>query len=49
VWAALEPVWALIGFAREYPLATLGIDEDLLKEKWAMTHPALAAQTEENA
>lgn len=29
-------------FAGEYPLATLAIDRDLLEEKWALTHPALA-------
>ena len=49
VFGILGPVYSEYGFAREYPLATLGIDEDLLKEKWAMTHPALAAETEENA
>jgi len=49
VFGMLGSVYSEYGFFREYPLATLGIDEDLLKEKWAMTHPALAAETEENA
>jgi hypothetical protein len=35
------------GFARAYPLATLAIDPDLLREKWAITHPPLALETEE--
>jgi len=34
------------GFAYDYPLATLGIDEELLKQKWAITHPALALDLE---
>jgi hypothetical protein len=29
-------------FQNNYPLATLSIDPDLLEEKWARTHPALA-------
>jgi hypothetical protein len=49
VFGMLGSVYSEYGFFREYPLATLGIDEDLLKEKWAMTHPALAAEREENA
>lgn len=35
------------GYARPYPLATLGIDPDLLDEKWSLTHPALAREEEE--
>jgi hypothetical protein len=35
------------GFARAYPLATLAIDPDFLREKWAITHPPLAIETEE--
>ena len=30
-----------------YPLATLAVDPDLLREKWALTHPALVTETEE--
>jgi hypothetical protein len=36
------------GFAYDYPLATLAIDEELLKQKWAITHPALALELEED-
>jgi hypothetical protein len=49
VFGMLASVYSEYGFAREYPLATLGIDEDLLKQKWAMTHPALVVDAEENA
>jgi hypothetical protein len=35
------------GFCPAYPLATLQVDVDLLREKWALTHPALVTQTEE--
>jgi hypothetical protein len=35
------------GFARAYPLATLPVDPDLLREKWALTHLALVSETEE--
>jgi hypothetical protein len=37
------------GFAYDYPLATLGIDEELLKQKWAITHPALALDLEDDS
>jgi hypothetical protein len=37
------------GFAHNYPLATLGIDEELLKQKWAITHPALALDLEDDS
>jgi hypothetical protein len=37
------------GFAYDYPLATLGIDEELLKQKWAITHPALALELEDDS
>jgi hypothetical protein len=43
------PVHAEYGFAYDYPLATLAVDEDLLQEKWAMTHPALATESGEYA
>jgi hypothetical protein len=36
------------GFAYDYPLATLAIDEELLKQKWAITHPALALELEDD-
>lgn len=31
------------GFGRDYPLATLAIDEEILAEKWARTHPDFAS------
>ena len=37
------------GFAHDYPLATLRIDEELLKQKWAITHPALALDLEDDS
>jgi hypothetical protein len=37
------------GFGYDYPLATLGIDEELLKQKWAITHPALALDLEDDS
>ena len=37
------------GFAHEYPLATLGIDQELLKQKWAITHPALTLELEDDS
>jgi hypothetical protein len=36
------------GFAYDYPLATLAIDEELLKQKWAITHPPLALELEDD-
>ena len=42
------PIHSDYGFAHAYPLATLGIDKDLLQEKWAITYPALAIAAEEN-
>lgn len=44
VFGMLGPVHAQYGFAHDYPLATLGIDKELLQEKWALTHPALAVE-----
>ena len=37
------------GFACDYPLATVGIDEELLKQKWAVTHPAAALDLEDDS
>jgi hypothetical protein len=45
----IGPIHTEYGFAYDYPLATLAIDEDLLQEKWAMTHPAFAIESEETA
>jgi hypothetical protein len=40
----LRSAWA---FTRNYPLATLAVDEDILEERWELTHPALAREEEE--
>jgi hypothetical protein len=47
VFGMLGAVHADFGFVPQYPLATLPIDTDLLEEKWALTHPALALENEE--
>jgi hypothetical protein len=44
VFGMLGPVHADFGFTAAYPLATLPLDTDLLKEKWALTHPAFVEQ-----
>ena len=44
VFGMLGRVHTDYGFAYDYPLATLAIDEELLKQKWAITHPALALE-----
>jgi hypothetical protein len=49
VFGMLGPVHADYGFAYDYPLATVGIDEELLKQKWAITHPALALDLEDDS
>jgi hypothetical protein len=35
------------GYSTPYPLATLPIDNDILEDKWALTHPALVLEKEE--
>jgi len=35
------------GYSPAYPLATLQIDNDILEDKWALTHPALVLEKEE--
>jgi hypothetical protein len=35
------------GYSAPYPLATLHIDDDILEDKWALTHPALVLDKEE--
>jgi hypothetical protein len=47
VFGMLGPVHADFGFVRHYPLATLPIDTDLLKAKWALTHPAFVLEEED--
>jgi PD-(D/E)XK nuclease superfamily protein len=36
------------GYGPPYPLATLPIDNDILEDKWALTHPALVLEKEES-
>jgi hypothetical protein len=40
----IRPVF---GYGAPYPLATLPIDNDILEDKWAVTHPALVLEKEE--
>ena len=47
VFGMLGPVRSEFSFASAYPLATLPIDEELLQEKWALTHPALVDDEED--
>ncbi|HZS16379.1 MAG TPA: PD-(D/E)XK nuclease family protein [Candidatus Udaeobacter sp.] len=47
VFGMLGPVHSEFGYARNYPLATLSIDTDLLEEKWVLTHPAFSAEKAE--
>lgn len=35
------------GYSVSYPLATLPIDQDILEDKWALTHPSLVLEKEE--
>jgi hypothetical protein len=35
------------GYSAPYPLATLQVDNDILEDKWALTHPALVLEKEE--
>jgi PD-(D/E)XK nuclease superfamily len=35
------------GYSAAYPLATLPVDNDILEDKWALTHPALVLEKEE--
>jgi hypothetical protein len=44
VFGMLGMVHGEFGAVRSYPLATLGVDPDLLQEKWKMTHPAFAVE-----
>jgi hypothetical protein len=44
VFGMFGPVHSEFGIVRSYPLATLGIDSDLLQEKWEVTHPAFAVE-----
>jgi hypothetical protein len=43
----LGPVRSAWSFNREYPLATLAIEPEILERRWELTHPALAKEEEE--
>jgi hypothetical protein len=47
VFGLLGPIRSDFGFAADYPLATIPIDEEVLREKWAITHPALIDDEED--
>jgi len=47
VFGMRGPVRSAWTFTRDYPLATLAVDEDILEERWELTHPALARDEEE--
>jgi hypothetical protein len=42
IFGMLGPIRSEFSFTGAYPLATLSINNELLREKWALTHPALA-------
>ena len=41
------PLRGAFRFTEDYPLATLGIDQDTLEQRWELTHPALVRDDEE--
>ncbi|HEX8281262.1 MAG TPA: PD-(D/E)XK nuclease family protein, partial [Chthoniobacterales bacterium] len=41
------PLRSAWGFSRDYPLATLAIEPDVLEQRWERTHPALVRDEEE--
>jgi hypothetical protein len=47
IFGLLGPIRSDFSFAADYPLATLPIDSDFLKEKWSLTHPALVDDEDE--
>jgi hypothetical protein len=36
--------WA---FTRQYPLATVAVETEILEQRWELTHPALAKEEED--
>ena len=48
VFGMLGPLRAEFGYGQDYPLATLAIDEDILADKWLLTHPDLAPEEDES-
>jgi hypothetical protein len=47
IFGMLGPVRSAWAFNREYPLATLPIEPEILERRWELTHPALAKEEEE--
>jgi hypothetical protein len=47
VFGMIGQIHSEFGFSRDYPLATLAIDPDLLEEKWKLTHPAFAPERQQ--
>jgi RecB family exonuclease len=41
------PLRGAFRFVEDYPLATLGIDPDILEQRWELTHPALVREEED--
>lgn len=48
VFGMLEPLRPKYGFTPAHPLATLAIDLDILKEKWALTHPGFRSAEQQD-
>jgi hypothetical protein len=48
IFGMLGPLRSPWSFANAYPLATIGIDHDVLTEKWIRTHPSFGEPPEED-
>jgi len=44
MYGMLRSPWA---FTRQYPLATLVVEQEILEQRWELTHPALAKEEED--
>jgi hypothetical protein len=44
MYGLLRSAWA---FTRQYPLATLAVEQEILEQRWEVTHPALAREEED--
>lgn len=44
MYGMLRSPWA---FTRQYPLATLAVEQEILEQRWELTHPALAKEEED--
>ncbi|MCA1659866.1 MAG: PD-(D/E)XK nuclease family protein [Verrucomicrobiaceae bacterium] len=47
VFGMRGPLRSAWSFSRAYPLATLVIENDILEQRWELTHPALAREEED--